>query len=79
MAKIIIINLPDRGHVNPTIALTKEMALRGHKITYLITEEFREIITATGASVICYEDGNLQKNHFLSMIRCTGAALTVRL
>lgn len=55
MAKILMINIPMHGHVNPTIALTKELVDRGHDVTYLISEEFREKITPTGANIITYE------------------------
>lgn len=50
-----MINIPMHGHVNPTIALTKELVDRGHDVTYLISEEFCEKITPTGANIITYE------------------------
>jgi len=56
MAKILMINLPAHGHVNPIIALAKELILRGDEVTYLITEEFREKLEVTGAKVICYDN-----------------------
>lgn len=40
MSKILILNIPMHGHINPTIALTKELVKRGHDVTYLINEEF---------------------------------------
>ena len=43
------------GHVNPTLAVTKELVDRGHEVTYLIGEEFEEKIASTGANVITYE------------------------
>lgn len=42
MAKILMLNIPMHGHVNPTIALTKELVERGHDVTYFINEEFRK-------------------------------------
>jgi len=56
MAKILIINLPAYGHVNPTLALARELSNRNHQVSYLITEEFREEIEATGATVISYSE-----------------------
>ncbi|MBU3189643.1 glycosyl transferase [Clostridium bowmanii] len=55
MVKILIINVPFHGHVNPTIAITKELVDRGYKVTYLISEEFREEIALTGASIMLYD------------------------
>ncbi|WP_010233750.1 macrolide family glycosyltransferase [Clostridium arbusti] len=55
MAKILMLNIPMHGHVNPTIALTKELVDRGHEVTYLISEEFREKIASVGANVITYK------------------------
>ena len=55
MAKILMLNLPSHGHVNPTLAITKELIARGHEVTYLITDEFRKKVEATGANVICYD------------------------
>ena len=54
MAKILIINLPASGHVNPTIPLTKELVDRGHEVTYLLSEDFKEKIAPTGSKFISY-------------------------
>ena len=55
MAKILILNIPMHGHINPTIALTKELVERDHDVTYFINEEFRGKIAPTGANIITYE------------------------
>lgn len=55
MTKILMINIPMHGHINPTIALTKELVDRGYDVTYLINEEFRKQIAPTGANIITYE------------------------
>mgnify|MGYP003365630178 CR=1 FL=1 len=55
MVKILMLNIPMHGHVNPTLAVTKELVDRGHEVTYLIGEEFGEKIASTGANVITYE------------------------
>ena len=56
MANILMINVPFHGHVNPTIAIVTELVNRGHKLTYLISEEFREQIEPTGAKIIVYNN-----------------------
>ncbi|MBI4857872.1 MAG: glycosyl transferase [Acetobacterium woodii] len=55
MAKILMINMPLHGHVNPTIALTKTLVERDHEVTYLINDEFGKKIAPLGASIITYE------------------------
>ena len=55
MVKILIINVPFHGHVNPTIAITKELVDRGYKVTYLISKEFKEEIELTGAKIMLYD------------------------
>lgn len=56
MAKILFINLPTHGHVNPTLAITKELVDRGHEVTYLNSEEFKDKIEATGAKLMEYDE-----------------------
>ena len=54
--KILMINVPYSGHVNPTIPLTKELVKRGHQVSYINAEEFRKKIERTGATFIPYSD-----------------------
>lgn len=58
MAKILIINVPAHGHVNPTIGLTKALVRAGHDVTYLVSEEFRSKIEPTGAVFESYDFDN---------------------
>lgn len=54
--KILMINVPYSGHVNPTIPLTKELVNRGNHVSYINAEEFREKIEMTGAVFFPYAD-----------------------
>lgn len=54
MAKILMINVPAHGHVNPTIAVCKELVERGNEVSYLISDDFKEKIEAVGGKVISY-------------------------
>ncbi len=47
--KIYIFNVSAYGHVNPTLALCEELVRRGHDVHYFVAEEFRGVITETGA------------------------------
>lgn len=51
-AKGALFNIPGHGHVNPTLAMVKELVDRGNQIDYYCTEEFREKIEQTGARFI---------------------------
>lgn len=52
--KILMINLPFSGHVNPTLPLAECLVKRGHSVDYICTEQFRQKIENTGASFIPY-------------------------
>ena len=54
--RILMINVPYAGHVNPTIPLTGELVKRGHQVTYINTEEFRAKIEAAGDAFLPYRD-----------------------
>jgi MGT family glycosyltransferase len=49
MSKIVFIEMPAAGHVNPTLPLIQELVQRGEHVTYYATEEFRPQIEQTGA------------------------------
>lgn len=55
MSKILIINVPAYGHINPTLGLTKALIEAGNEVIYLSTEEFRNRIESTGAVVYTYK------------------------
>jgi len=52
VAKGIFFCIPGYGHVNPTLAMVKELVERGEQIDYCCTEEFRAPIERTGATFI---------------------------
>ncbi len=51
---ILMINLPFSGHTNPTLPLTRELIKRGHNVTYINAEMFRQKIEETGAKFVPY-------------------------
>jgi MGT family glycosyltransferase len=51
MATFAFFNSPAYGHVNPTLAVVKELTMRGQRVVYYLTEEFRSTIEATGAEL----------------------------
>ncbi|MED4402046.1 macrolide family glycosyltransferase [Metabacillus fastidiosus] len=56
MAKVLFINGPEEGHLNPTLGLVKELTQRGEEVVYFTTEEFRDKIEKTGAIFHSYEN-----------------------
>jgi MGT family glycosyltransferase len=55
MAKYVFLNVPAHGHVNPTLAVAQELVKRGQEVSYYLTEEFRDVVEATGAVFEPYE------------------------
>lgn len=49
--KILFINVPADGHVNPTLALVKELVDRGNKVVYYIDEPLKSKVKKMGAEV----------------------------
>ena len=54
IAKVLYINGPAHGHINPTLGLVEELVSRGEKVVYFTTEEFRDKIQKKGAEVGCF-------------------------
>jgi len=50
VAKILFLNVPAHGHVNPSLPLVAELTRRGHQVTYVITEAYRTKVGAAGAT-----------------------------
>jgi UDP:flavonoid glycosyltransferase YjiC (YdhE family) len=49
MSKVIILNFPTHGCINPLLATVSELVNRGEEIIYYCTEEFRNKIEKTRA------------------------------
>ncbi len=43
------------GHVNPTLAVARELTSRGHAVTYHLPDAFAAAVLATGAKLSAYE------------------------
>lgn len=54
--KILMVNVPFSGHVNPTLALAEELVKRGHKVSYILNNEWKEQIEGIGAEFIPYRN-----------------------
>ncbi|WP_274650987.1 macrolide family glycosyltransferase [Paenibacillus humicola] len=56
MGKMLFINFPGEGHINPTVGLVKELTARGEEITYYCAEKYKARMEGAGASVRTYDD-----------------------
>lgn len=72
--KILMVNVPYSGHVNPTLPLTKELVKRGHDVTYINAEEFRNKIEKTGATFVPYPDFPIGSSEQKKKCTCFQAA-----
>lgn len=52
MARISFIPLPETGHINPTLKLAKQLAQRGHQVSYLGIPDFEEHVRSLGLGFI---------------------------
>lgn len=55
MGRVLFINGPLEGHVNPTLGLVRELVRRGEEVTYFTGEPLRSRVEATGAVVRTYD------------------------
>lgn len=72
--KILMVNVPYSGHVNPTLPLTKELVKRGHEVAYINSEEFRAKIEDTGATFVPYSDFPIKMSAEKKKCTCFQAA-----
>lgn len=54
--RILILNLPYSGHVNPTLGLTSELVKRGYEVGYINEIRFKNTIEKTGAKFIPFKN-----------------------
>ena len=65
--KIIFLNVPGHGHVNPTLAVAAELVRRGHEVIYYNTPQFAPQIRQTGAMFRPYPEPNLSATDLATM------------
>ena len=56
MTKGLFLNIPSTGHINPSLPVIHELVARGEEIIYVLTENYRTQVEATGARFIAYPD-----------------------
>jgi len=52
MGKILIVPLPELGHILPTMSITQYLISRGHEVVYLTAPQFSRVVEGAGASWI---------------------------
>ncbi len=56
MSKVLFLNIPAHGHVNPTLGIVDELIKEGENVVYFCTDEFKDKIEKTGAIFMSYGD-----------------------
>ena len=51
---IAFLNAPAYGHIYATLPVVEELVNRGHRVSYVVTEKFVDVVRAAGASAIEY-------------------------
>jgi MGT family glycosyltransferase len=59
VAKVVVLNLPEHGHMNATYPVICELARRGEEVVYYATDPYRENVIAAGAEFTRYGDAKL--------------------
>lgn len=54
--RILMVNVPFNGHINPTLPLVKELVKRGHEVSYILTNQWKDRIEETGAVFVPYRE-----------------------
>ncbi len=65
MSRVLFMNGPAEGHINPTLGVVTELIRQGEEVVYFTTEQFRQRIEETGAIVRTY-DASAFMNAFLA-------------
>jgi MGT family glycosyltransferase len=56
MSTVVVLNLPEHGHMNATFPVVAELVRRGERVIYYATEPFRKRVEAAGAEYRSYGD-----------------------
>ncbi|MEU8814244.1 macrolide family glycosyltransferase [Actinoplanes sp. NPDC048796] len=54
VSHIAFLSIPSHGHIIPTLDVVRELVRRGHRVTYVTTEEFAGTVAAAGAEPVRY-------------------------
>ena len=59
---VAILTVPAYGHVTPALGTATELVRRGHRVTFVTSEQFAPTAAATGADVVCYDFSAAQRD-----------------
>lgn len=74
MTDILVVNLPFKDHVNPTLGLIKALVEKGYNVTYILTREWQDILESLGASFVPYDQFPDHPNSLDTLISSYSAA-----
>jgi hypothetical protein len=76
MSKVVFVEMPASGHVNPTLPIAQELVRRGEQVIYYCDDEFRDRIEQAGATFRPYPTGCLTSRD-IALATQTGDLLRV--
>lgn len=51
---VAVVAAPAHGHVNPSLPVVRELAARGHRVSYAATAQFAPLVAAAGATPVVH-------------------------
>lgn len=54
MAHVLVVSFPAAGHINPTLPVIGELVRRGHRVSVVVPEQYRDPVEAAGGRVLTY-------------------------
>ena len=54
MSKVLFLNIPSHGHINPTLGLVDGLVKQGEEIIYFSSDEYKEKVESVGALFMSY-------------------------
>src|SRR5262249_23604826 len=63
VSRIVFVEMPAFGHVNPSLPLVRELVRRGERVVYYVDAEFDHAVAASGAAFRAYPPGVVTSAH----------------
>jgi UDP:flavonoid glycosyltransferase YjiC (YdhE family) len=79
LAHIAFVNVPARGHINPTLPVAAELTRRGDTVEYYVSEEMRDLVAPTDAVVRPYPAGYMPDGAAITSLLDDGNLVRVAL
>ena len=72
--RLLMVNLPYQGHMNPTLATVRTLMGKGYRVDYIADPRWRDAVEATGARFISYDSYSEHPGRFESSVKSIAQA-----